>query len=274
MDLHEVWQENKRWILSCVAGLLVFWIAYSIIAGIYDSDVVTSSIRNARSAISAEQYRVPQLRLANDIHRRVQATFDELRAAMHLPVPEGFRVPAGEDHELFWARRKRQVADRLLNLAAEANVDLREGAFRWPSPVERTDIERALIGLCVLDQAVQRLIRAHHTVVNAHPDAVGLRSIRRLQIDTKKPSRAVGLRDRAKDDKRAEDYLKVYRVDFDLLAGYRTADRFLWSCRNSTMPLGLEDLEISQGKQRTGEPLRVKGKVVGLVVAPLREEEL
>ena len=93
MDLHEIWQENKRWILSCVAGLLVFWIALSIIAGIYESKAVGGSIRSALSAIAAKQYRIPQLRDARDNHRQIQATFDELQGAMHLPVPEGFQVP-------------------------------------------------------------------------------------------------------------------------------------------------------------------------------------
>jgi len=271
MDLHEIWQENKRWILSCVAGLLVFWIAYSIIGGIYDNKAVDGSIRSAKNAIAAEQYRVPQLRQLRDNHRQVQATFKELQGAMHLPVPEAFHVPPGEDHELFWARRKREVADHLLNLAAEANVDLSEAAFRWPSPVEPTDIERALIGLCVLDNAVQRLIRAHHTVTNAHPDAIGLRQIQQLKIDSTKSSRPSA--PRGKDEKRAEDYVLEYDVDFRLSADYRTVDRFLESCRHSTMPLGLRDLEITQVKQRAGEPLRFKGKLVGLVVAPLQEEQ-
>ncbi len=271
MDLHEIWQENKRWILSCVAGLLVFWIANSIIGSIYDSTAVATSIRSAHSVIRAEQYRLKQLRLANDNHRQIQATFDELRAAMHLPVPQGFQVPAGEDHQLFWLRRKREVADHLLNLAAEANVDLGEGAFRWPSPVERGDIEHALVGLCVLDQAVQRLIRAHHTVIGAHPDAVGLRQIQRLQIEARKKTGPVQDA-KEKDQKRAEDYVKEYAVAFQVYADYRTVDRFLESCRNSTMPLGLSDLQISQVRQRAGEPLQVKGKVVGLVIGPLSEE--
>jgi hypothetical protein len=270
MDLHEIWQENKRWILGCVAGLLVYLIAHSIIGGIYDNRAVDSSIRSAQKAISDEQYRVAELGRARDNDRQIQAAFQELHKAMHLPVPEAFRVPAGEDHELFWARRKREVADMLLNLAAEANIDLNEAAFRWPSPVERADIERALVALCVLDQAVQRMIRAHHTVISRHPDAIGLRQIQELKIETKKSTHS-GV-PRGKDDKRAEDYILEYDVQFRLSADYRTVDRFLWSCRNSTLPLGLSDLEIRQAGQHSGEPLRVQGKLIGFVVLPLEEQ--
>ena len=60
-------------------------------------------------------------------------------------------------------------------------------------------------------------------------------------------------------------------MDFRLSADFRTVDRFLESCRHSSMPLGLRELEITQVKQRSGEPLRLKGKLVGLVIAPLQE---
>lgn len=270
MDLHEIWQENKRWILSCVAGLLVFLIAYKVIGGIYDSTAVAKAISGTRKAISEKQYRVNELRLARDNHQQIQAAFEKLKRAMHFPVPAGFQVPAGEDHELFWARRKREVADHLLNLAAEANVDLREAAFRWPSPVERGEIERALVGLCILDQAVQRLIRAHRAVTVAHPDAVGLRRVHQLQIKDTKPGRGTAPR-RNKDEKQAEDYVDEFLVKFTVYADYRTVDRFLESCRNSPMPLGLRGLEISQASARPGEPLKATGDLVGVVVRPLQE---
>ena len=128
--------------------------------------------------------------------------YDQLLKAMHLDVPQAFRLQPGQDHELVWARRKREVADHLLDLAAEANVDLDEGSFHWPSPVERTDIQRTLVGLSILDQAVQRWIRAHHEVTTAHPDAVGLRQIKRVQIlAEKRRFRRSG----RKDEKQPED---------------------------------------------------------------------
>ena len=160
------------------------------------------------------------------------------------------------------------MADHLLNLAAEANVDLEEDAFHWPSPVERADIQRALVGLSVLDQAVQRWIRAHHEVTTAHPDAIGLRQIKKVKIQAQK--RSFRGPARRTDEKPPEDYIQEYAVDFDVSADYRTTDRFLESLRRSELPLGLNELIIEQVK-RSGEPLRIKGTLLGLVVTPLGE---
>ncbi|MHC4513373.1 MAG: hypothetical protein ACYTKC_09385 [Planctomycetota bacterium] len=268
MDLHEIWQENKRWILSCVAGLLVFWIGHSIIDGIYDDGVLESRINRTRKEIAEAQYTLPQKRAAEDDNEGIRTAYDQLHKAMHLEVPAAYRL-GGQDHELFWAQRKREVADQLLNLAAEANVDLDEDAFRWPSPVERADIERALVGLSILDQAVQRLMRAHHEVTNAHPDAIGLREVKKMQIEARRATYRGP--PRGTDEKRPEDQILEYLVSFEVFADYRTTARFLESCRQSALPLGLTGLDIEQTKQRSGDPLRVRGKLLGLVVTPLPE---
>ena len=44
MDLHDFWQENKRWILGVVLGLLVYWIGGSVITGMYSKDAVTKKM--------------------------------------------------------------------------------------------------------------------------------------------------------------------------------------------------------------------------------------
>ncbi len=269
MDLHEIWQENKRWILSCVAALLVFWIAQGIIGSVFDNGSLKGKIGRILREIGEEQYILKDLRETRNDHEQIQSAYDRLHKAMHLEVPEAFRLEPGQDHELFWARRKREVADHLLNLAAEGNVDLEEDAFHWPSPVERADIERALVGLSVLDQAVQRWIRAHHEVTTAHPDAIGLRQIKKVKIQAQK--RSFRGPTRRTDEKPPEDYIQEYAVDFDVSADYRTTDRFLESCRRSELPLGLNELIIEQVKKRSGEPLRIKGTLLGLVVTPLGE---
>ena len=268
MDLHEIWQENKRWILSCVAALLVYLIAHGIIEAVFGADTVRSKIRTTTREIRTEQYTLPDLRQARNDHQDNQVVYDQLLKAMHLDVPQAFRLQPGQDHELVWARRKREVADHLLDLAAEANVDLDEGSFHWPSPVERADIQRTLVGLSILDQAVQRWIRAHHEVTTAHPDAVGLRQIKRVQILAEKRRFRSSQR---KDEKQPEDHIRAYTVRFEVLADYRTTDRFLESCRKSEPPLGMSELTIEQLKGRSGEPLRVKGILLGLVVTPLEE---
>ena len=52
MDPHEVWQENKRWILGVVAGLLVYWVGTSIIAGVYSTS--SAAIRDMCVASMAQ----------------------------------------------------------------------------------------------------------------------------------------------------------------------------------------------------------------------------
>ena len=51
MDLHDVWQENKRWILGIVLGLLVYWIGDAAIAGMYDSAGAHREIRRQKNQL-------------------------------------------------------------------------------------------------------------------------------------------------------------------------------------------------------------------------------
>ena len=272
MDLHELWQENKRWILSCVAGLLLFWIAHSVIGTYFDDANASSRIQRMIKAIKKEQYRKGELNQAREEQARVHEVFDKVHKAMHMPVPDTYRLQGKGDPELYWVRRRREVTDHLMNITAEANVELAETAFRWPKPVAPDEIQRSLIGLCVLDQAVQRIVEAHRRVTGADLEAVGLRTIKRLQImSVQRSPRVRRRRTRGEEDQKLPaDFVRSYRLSFDFDADYRTTHRFLESCRQSDLPLGLDDLTIELGR-RPGDPVKVKCKLVALVVAPLEE---
>ena len=54
MDLHDIWQENKRWILGVVAGLLIYWTGSTIIKGIYSTAGVRQQIRTQQRSVNAE----------------------------------------------------------------------------------------------------------------------------------------------------------------------------------------------------------------------------
>lgn len=267
MDFHEIWQENKRWILGCVAGLLLFWIGRSVIDSIYDTKTVDDSIRSSNSKISAPQYRKKQLAAATADSEKLERAYQVVEQAMALKVPERFDLEGKGDPDLYWVQQKSQVRDALLNLAAEANVDLGEGAFQWPAPVQREEIRIALVGLHVLDEAVRRLIQAHQDLLRKQPDALGLREIAQLKIESPK-SRSFARASEFQPD----DHVDPYTVSFTARVDYRTVHDFLERCRVPGRPIGLEDPSLEQGR-RSGEPLTFKGRFVGCVVKPLVTEE-
>ena len=45
MDLQDFWQENKRWVLGVVAGLIVYWIGSGVVAVVGAVAVVVKTAR-------------------------------------------------------------------------------------------------------------------------------------------------------------------------------------------------------------------------------------
>ena len=72
MDLDDFWQENKRWVLGSVAGLLVFIIANAIVGD--------DGGKGRRSTAAGPAYTRKQMKAVADEKAALDATLAGLRA--------------------------------------------------------------------------------------------------------------------------------------------------------------------------------------------------
>ncbi len=74
MDIGELFEEHKRWILGCALGLLVYLIGwFAVIPGIYNTDELTAQrLRLQRSYQPSETYTPAALSLARQEQEQLQ----------------------------------------------------------------------------------------------------------------------------------------------------------------------------------------------------------
>jgi hypothetical protein len=269
MDLNDFWQENKRWLLGCVAGLLVYLIASSNIASRLSGASDWRSVVAATTEFRKEKYRGKQLTAASEDAAKLEEQFAALRSAMHYELPERFDLEGKGDPQLVWPDVYTKTREGVRGQAYDANVEFPEEAFNWTSPTDREQIQRALIGVSVVEQAVTHMIAAHRAVAGKDVEAIGLRSIGTFRLGKV----ISGTRSRRRDDgPTAADYLSSVEVDFQCMADTATAHRFIENVRAGVPHLSLDQLKIA-GSKRPGDPLIVTGKLVALMISPLTKED-
>ncbi len=149
-----------------------------------------------------------------------------------------------------------ELLRELLDRADNLNVDLARRDLAWPSAVGE-EVPSVLLGMALLDQAVNRLLDAHDRVMEQNPEALGLRLIESFRVDGN-----VALpRARIRGPRRGfdpQEYLRQETVSFSFRADTATTMLFLESCRDPS-PLTLVELSLHQGQP--GEALQVEGKL-------------
>jgi hypothetical protein len=275
MDLNDFWQENKRWVLLCVAGLLVFLIARSIVDAQFNeparqkrskANAIYKSLLSKDGGFYLDQHEST----ARADRDRLGQSLGELRAAMHYALAPRYDLAGKGDAELRRATVFDEVRNAVFDRAAEINVEFLEEAFSWQPPTERDLIQRELIGVSVVEHVVGQLVAAHKAVTAADFEALGLRAITSFKMDRPAPRRGPrGPRDQAV---KATDLLSEVAVTFKFEADYRTTHQFLENCRASSPKVILGQLKIVRGR-RSGDPLKVEGEIRALTIKPLPSEE-
>jgi hypothetical protein len=270
MDLNDFWQENKRWVLGCVAGLLVFLIARMIVDGRFNAPAraAVGKTRGIYSSVAkGEKYLEKHEAAARAERDRLDATLQVLRAAMHYELPKRFDLAGKGDAELYRATVFSEVRTAAVERAAAANVEFPEDGLSWSPQTERDAIQRELIGISLVDHVVAQLIAAHKAVLEADFEALGVRSIVSFKMDSR-PRKSRVVRSNRDEGVRAADLVSEVAVGFVFEADFRTTELFLENCRAAEPKVTFGRLKITRGK-RSGEPLRVDGEVRALSVKPL-----
>jgi hypothetical protein len=268
MDIAELWQEHKRWILGCAVGLLVYLIGGMVIQGIYSTDAVTSQIlRQRRGFQPGEMYTSQALTLARGEQSSLAEELTRLRGALEFnPEPRFLLEGRAEPDDLHFSQVQSDLRKELLDRANNLNVDLSQTNLVWPRAVGE-EIGPVLLGLALMDQAVNRLLDAHERVVEPDPEALGLQLIEFFRVESIPGNRRGARYRRPSQGFDPEASLGEELVSFAFRADTATTMLFLESCRDPSNPIALVELSLHRGQ--LGEPLLVKGKLAAITFKSL-----
>jgi hypothetical protein len=262
MDVGAFVQENKRWLLGCAIGTVVFFVAKAVIGSVYDPDVPRRSAQ--KSAQVGQVYDRTALQAATTEQAELQAARRQLQqeltyvqdAAYQLEgkamTPDEYLGKIGRD-------RKREI----LRAANEREVLVADKDLQWPPAPQGVDEIRAvLFGIELVEALSQRLFAAHDQARRADPQATGLVAFgckvepRRQQRTAQRPNKA--------GEVDVREFLEQQRVTFDFKSDEATAQAFLESLRQPGKTLVLDVPLKMTRTERRNDPVAVTGAVVGI----------
>ncbi len=274
MDLHDIWQEHKRWIIGVCAGAFLFWIGNSVVDSLYD-------VRGAKKKYNSTRSQVKNLEAYDDATRKMAIADGEklivaeerLRTALEFKPTELYQLAGKGDPDNHFFTVSHDVRRRLVRKAQEFGVAMKAKALAWKPPVGREEIESTLFGLEVLEKGLNHLLDAGEIVRAQVPGRIGLQSIEKFAIDqVNKRRRTKRTRSARKNESQlaVTDRIREFAVSFQFRADQATVLAFLEKCRAGTPALTLSgsDFKITTGK-KPGEPLLVQGKLIGLMIRDL-----
>lgn len=158
MDLNDVWQENKRFIVTVGAGLIAFFIGWMVIDGMYLGDlraVGRKSLRAIRD-LNQELYSVDDRELARAENEALLASYERIAGAIEfVPRPEFQLEGADTSPQNVYSTMVETVRNRVGDLASRRRAFLPDGLGLEPRATANVDaIERDLHALDLLERAL------------------------------------------------------------------------------------------------------------------------
>lgn len=261
MDASAFVQENKRWLVGCAIGGLVWMIASSVIDSVYDTRV--GGARNKRS--TGDVYDSTALADAQEASEKLQQERDRLTTEMAFAVAPKYGEWSGPaDQHLFLSGRN--LKQQVVNSASDRDVAVEESDITWEVPQGIDQIRRVLFGLDLIDEIQGRLFASHDAAKAVSEDARGLVSIESVKLESDRSRGGSGGR-RGRGRNRGgvdlRDLLEQQRVSIHVLADEPTIAAFLESCRKPGRTLVLDALKVT-APARQGDPSTLKATLSGI----------
>ncbi|MBM4013675.1 MAG: hypothetical protein FJ293_01755 [Planctomycetes bacterium] len=199
MDLADLWQQHKKFILIVAGAFLLLLIGRGVLSSQYDYEA------RAATAYKTSTTMAKQPKVTDDVVRALQddvaslkARCAELAKTMRHRPDEAFVVPPGEPNpRAFFFRRHRETQKALTEAAERQDIRVPEQlGLKDMAPTEPDEIRRQLVALDVVQQVVVEAIGA------------GVRRIASIQIE-----------DAAKGRGRAGGFMSDLGVRFDIVGG-------------------------------------------------------
>jgi len=165
MDLNNYWQENKRFLLTIAAGLLVFFIGWMLIGRFFGDELGRQRLAGdsaARKLRTDAMYTPSDLSDAQAENEALKASVDVLQksTAFHARSQFVLDPKRGSPNTQYFAVVS-QVREELLKLAGRNNLRLPEDlGLPALSPTRESDIARYLEALDLVDRGVRMALAA------------------------------------------------------------------------------------------------------------------
>lgn len=269
MDAGAFVQENKRWLVGCAIGGLVWLIASSVVDALYDPDDHRVSMRKLGALEAA--YDSSTLGEAQAESEALAAERARLEREIAFVVADRYATWSGPADEYLYVvgrNLKRAILDR----GSLGDVLVEEAGISWDKPAGIDEIRRVLFGLDLMDEVQQRLFDAHDAARAADEQALGLAAIKMLKLESDRGRRPMrnSRRDRGGVD--LEDLLQQQRVNVAFDADEATVAAFLEACRKPGRTLVVDTWSLTL-PVRAGEPCSVKATLAGIAFVPQAEED-
>jgi hypothetical protein len=175
MNLSDYWQENKRFVTTVVAGVLVFFVAYWMLAGSYGTQARTAKrqVSTLMGDLRTPMYGGADRDAAERENLALRAAIGELSQRTAFEAREEFRWKPGEDSASnLYFQRVAEVRERLRRLASRSRARLPEGLDLEPLMTNDSNtIERHLDALDLIDRVITEALES------------GIESVDRIRVD-------------------------------------------------------------------------------------------
>lgn len=269
MDLNDIWQEHKVWILGVLAGIVAFFVGSTLISNQYDTSKFRSTIRASQSTLRKKRFfGSAQRSLATKDEAAADRMLGGVEGRTYFVLRKDYDLTGKGDPTLHYLARTTQVKKEVQDAMDASNVEFTQQQLGLPanSPVDRSEIQKTLVALDLVEDALTRLLEAAATTVDDNPNAIGLRTVDKIQIDTKATSkRRRGRYARSRRTKKVDLGPRV-SVGLRFHADAITLQAFLESLldHDGKRALLLESFTATTS-DRPGEPMEVKCKLLAIM---------
>jgi len=262
MDVGAFVQENKRWLLGCALGGMVFLVAYMVIGSVNNPGPLVGQARSiAMAAVQPDNsiYTGTQCEAAKKEAETLKAERERLVKELAYTHDPAWQDTQGRALDEFLGKKGRELKTRLIKEAQRRAIDAGDGV-KW-TPSTAADEQRAvLFGLELVDAAAQRLLKVDDDLHARAPDAVG---VSRLLFTIEAHGGRSPLQRLKPGEVDLRDLVEQQRIQFEISGDAAVLEAFIESCRQPGKTLTLESLVINPPQKR-GDPLTAKGALVGI----------
>jgi hypothetical protein len=268
MDLNDIWQEHKTWILGVLAGVVVFLIASGVIRSRFDVSGLERQLSGISTQLKGQFYGGAEQRQASEQQAALDAELGKLAAQCYFRPRQSYRLAGKGAASTYYLTHTSSVKAEVTKRMEDAGVDFTQPQLGLPatSPVDSSDIERTLVGLDLVEDSLLRLLESSDAVQAQRPGAHGLRTLDKIQIDigqrgAARPGAASGGAAKA-GDALGERVQVLLRLRADSL----TVERFLESLLavGERRPLIADAVKID-GPPNPGEPVTLNLTLLALL---------
>ena len=270
MDVGAFVQENKRWLIGCAIGALVWLIASAIVGSLYDVGGAIEAQRGlVRSSKGAEVYDRAALAVATEEAEKLAVERQRLQEALGFVPSPRYQLVGNRDANQYLFEVASALKKRVLNDANERNIEVSDKDVSWPVPAGVDEIRGVLFGLDLLDEVATRLFTAHDAVRDLQPEAMAVRAIRSLKLEERRGQRNAPGRRRGEVDLR--DLVVQEQVIFTFEGDEATFALFLEALQKPGRTLAVESWTLLPPQKR-GDPCQLKGTLLGIAFKAPAEE--